>query len=66
MSAGRFSREKGMTLGGILTAMVTPFDADGALDEDASVALMRHLFENGSDGVVLTATTGESPTLSDE
>ena len=55
-----------MRLGGILTAMVTPFDADGGLDEDASVRLMRHLFENGSDGVVLTGTTGESPTLTDE
>lgn len=55
-----------MTIGGILTAMVTPFDGDGGVDEEASVAMMRHLFENGSDGVVLTATTGESPTLTDE
>ena len=55
-----------MTLGGILTAMVTPFDGDGALNEDASVALMHHLLENGSDGVVLAGTTGESPTLTDE
>jgi 4-hydroxy-tetrahydrodipicolinate synthase len=55
-----------MTLGGILTAMVTPFDGEGGLDEDASVAMMRHLYDNGSDGVVLTGTTGESPTLTDE
>jgi 4-hydroxy-tetrahydrodipicolinate synthase len=55
-----------MELGGILTAMVTPFDANGALDEEASVALMHHLFENGSDGVVLTGTTGESPTVTEE
>jgi 4-hydroxy-tetrahydrodipicolinate synthase len=53
-------------IGGVLTAMVTPFDADGALNEDAAAALMRHLLENGSDGVVLAGTTGESPTLTDE
>src|SRR4051812_49491344 len=55
-----------MNIGGILTAMVTPFDADGGLDEDASVRLMHHLFENGSDGVVLAGTTGENATLTDE
>ena len=55
-----------MTIGGILTAMVTPFDAEGALNEDAAVRLMHHLLENGSDGLVLAATTGESPTLSDD
>ena len=36
-----------MRLGGILTAMVTPFDADGRLDEGAAVRLMHHLLENG-------------------
>jgi 4-hydroxy-tetrahydrodipicolinate synthase len=56
----------GYTIGGILTAMVTPFDAQGDLDEEASVRLMRHLVESGSDGLVLTGTTGESPTLTDE
>jgi 4-hydroxy-tetrahydrodipicolinate synthase len=55
-----------VSIGGILTAMVTPFDGDGALDEDAAVRLMRHLLENGSDGLVLAATTGEAPTLSDD
>jgi 4-hydroxy-tetrahydrodipicolinate synthase len=55
-----------MTLGGVLTAMVTPFDGDGALNEDAAAALMHHLLENGSDGVVLAGTTGESPTLTDD
>jgi 4-hydroxy-tetrahydrodipicolinate synthase len=55
-----------MRIGGILTAMVTPFDKDGALDEDAAVRLMHHLLENGSDGIVLAGTTGESPTLTDE
>ena len=53
-------------IGGVLTAMVTPFAADGALNEEASVALMHHLLDRGSDGVVLAGTTGESPTLSDE
>jgi 4-hydroxy-tetrahydrodipicolinate synthase len=53
-------------VGGVLTAMVTPFDVDGALNEDAAAALMRHLLENGSDGVVLAGTTGESPTLTDD
>jgi len=52
--------------GGIITAMVTPFDADGALAEDASAQLMRRLLESGSDGLVLGGTTGEGPTLSDE
>jgi 4-hydroxy-tetrahydrodipicolinate synthase len=53
-------------LGGILTAMVTPFDANGAVNEEAAAALMHHLLEHGSDGLVLAGTTGESPTLSDE
>jgi 4-hydroxy-tetrahydrodipicolinate synthase len=60
----RFGRD--MNIGGILTAMVTPFDTDGALDEEAAVRLMHHLLENGSDGLVLAGTTGESPTLTDE
>ncbi|HYY21669.1 MAG TPA: 4-hydroxy-tetrahydrodipicolinate synthase [Thermoleophilaceae bacterium] len=55
-----------MALGGILTAMVTPFDPDGGLAEEATVGLMRHLLANGSDGLVLAGTTGESPTLSDD
>lgn len=53
-------------LGAILTAMVTPFDADGQLHEGAARRLARHLVEHGSDGVVVSGTTGESPTLSDE
>ncbi len=55
-----------MTFGGIITAMVTPFDENGGLAEDAASALVRHLLENGSDGLVLAGTTGESATLSDE
>ncbi len=53
-------------IGGILTAMVTPFDRDGGLDEDAAVRLMGHLLDNGSDGLVLAGSTGESSTLTDE
>ncbi len=53
-------------LGGILTAMVTPFDASGRVDEEAAVALMHHLLDHGSDGLVVCGTTGEVPTLSDE
>lgn len=61
----RFSRDS-MRLGGILTAMVTPFDSEGAFDEDATVRLIHHLLENGSDGLVLAGTTGEGATLTDE
>jgi 4-hydroxy-tetrahydrodipicolinate synthase len=53
-------------LGAVLTAMVTPFDAAGRVDEEAAVALMQHLVDHGSHGVVVCATTGEAPTLSDE
>ena len=52
-------------LGEILTAIVTPFRADGSVDLDSFRALAAHLVENGSDGLVVTGTTGESPTLSD-
>jgi 4-hydroxy-tetrahydrodipicolinate synthase len=45
--------------------MVTPFNANGELDEDAAVSLARHLLDNGSDGLVLAGTTGESATLDD-
>lgn len=54
-----------MRIGGIITAMVTPFDRDGALNEDAAVRLMHHLLENGSDGLVLAGSTGEGATLTD-
>jgi len=46
--------------------MVTPFDADGNVDEDAAVSLMHHLVEHGSDGLVICGTTGEASTLDDE
>jgi 4-hydroxy-tetrahydrodipicolinate synthase len=53
-------------LGAILTAMVTPFDAHGRVDEEAAVRLMHHLVEHGSDGLVMCGTTGEASTLTDE
>ena len=53
-------------LGNVLTAIVTPFrERDGAVDFDAFQSLARHLVDNGSDGIVVAGTTGESPTLSD-
>ena len=51
--------------GRVVTAMVTPFDDDLGLDLDAAVGLAKHLADNGSDGLVLSGTTGEGPTLSD-
>jgi 4-hydroxy-tetrahydrodipicolinate synthase len=53
-------------LGEVLTAVVTPFDRTGAVELDRFRALCGFLVDNGSDGVVVTGTTGESPTLSDE
>ena len=50
--------------GRILTAMVTPFDDDGALNVDAAVALAKWLVQEGNEGLVVCGTTGESPTLS--
>src|SRR3954454_570252 len=53
-------------LGAMLTAIVTPFDEQGGVDEDAYVRVLHHVCEHGSDGVVVCGTTGEAPTLSDE
>jgi 4-hydroxy-tetrahydrodipicolinate synthase len=53
-------------IGGILTAMVTPFDRDGEVDDDATVRLIHHLLDNGSDGVVIAGSTGEAATLTDD
>jgi 4-hydroxy-tetrahydrodipicolinate synthase len=53
-------------LGEVLTAIVTPFDADGAVDYERFRELAEFLIGNGSDGLVVAATTGESPTLSDD
>ncbi|MDQ3849776.1 MAG: 4-hydroxy-tetrahydrodipicolinate synthase [Actinomycetota bacterium] len=52
-------------LGAILTAIVTPFDEDLDVDEEAFVALLEHVCAHGSDGVVVCGTTGEAATLSD-
>ena len=52
--------------GAILTAMVTPFDAQGRVDEEATVRLAKHLLDHGSDGLVVCGSTGEASTLSDE
>ena len=52
-------------ISGVITAMVTPFDEGGALDLDAARSLASRLVEQGSHGLVVAGTTGESPTLSD-
>ena len=56
--AGRF--------GAVVTAMVTPFDAEGRLDLDAARQLARWLQDNGNDGLVIAGTTGEAPVLTDD
>jgi 4-hydroxy-tetrahydrodipicolinate synthase len=53
-------------LGAVLTAAVTPFRPDGAVDLERFRDLARFLVEHGSDGIVVCGTTGESPTLSDD
>jgi 4-hydroxy-tetrahydrodipicolinate synthase len=52
--------------GRVLSAMVTPFDADGELDCDAAATLARYLESNGHDGLVIAGTTGEAPVLTDD
>jgi 4-hydroxy-tetrahydrodipicolinate synthase len=53
-------------LGEVLTAIVTPFDKDGAVDDEQFRALARHVIDSGADGLVVAATTGEAPTLTDD
>ncbi len=53
-------------LGEVLTAIVTPFKTDGTIDFERFSELVLHLVENGSDGIVVAGTTGESPTLTDD
>jgi 4-hydroxy-tetrahydrodipicolinate synthase len=60
------STSPGRPFGRVLTAMVTPFDADGALDLGRAEELATHLVDLGNDGLVLNGTTGESPTTTDE
>ena len=55
-----------LSLGTMLTAIVTPFDATGRVNEEAFVALMARLAAHGSDGFVVAGTTGEASTLTDE
>ncbi len=52
--------------GSVLTAMVTPFDEGGRVDVDTAVRIAAWLLDHGNDGLVVTGTTGESPTLTDE
>lgn len=52
-----------MELGRIATAMVTPFSAAGTIDYEKTEGLIEHLIENGTDSIVVSGTTGESPTL---
>jgi 4-hydroxy-tetrahydrodipicolinate synthase len=52
--------------GRVLSAMVSPFDANGALDLDVARRLARHLQDHGHDGLVVAGTTGESPVLTDD
>jgi 4-hydroxy-tetrahydrodipicolinate synthase len=51
---------------GVITAMATPFDENGAVDEAAALRLATHLLEHGSHGLVISGSTGEAPTLTDE
>jgi 4-hydroxy-tetrahydrodipicolinate synthase len=55
-----------MNFGQVLTAMVTPFDQNGEVDFNATRILVDYLIENGTDGIVVAGTTGESPTLTTE
>jgi 4-hydroxy-tetrahydrodipicolinate synthase len=56
----------GAVLGEVLTAVVTPFDGNGAVNFESFKRLCTYLVDNGSDGLVVAGTTGEAPTLSDE
>ncbi|GAA4611957.1 4-hydroxy-tetrahydrodipicolinate synthase [Saccharopolyspora hordei] len=55
-----------MSLGSVITAIVTPFDEQQRVDEEAFMTLFRYLVDHGSDGVVVCGTTGEAPTLTAE
>jgi 4-hydroxy-tetrahydrodipicolinate synthase len=63
---GTPGRAQAGDLGAILTAIVTPFDGEGRVNEESFVALMHHLAENGSDGFVVAGTTGEASTMTGE
>ncbi|MFD2628440.1 4-hydroxy-tetrahydrodipicolinate synthase [Oceanobacillus kapialis] len=55
-----------MNFGRVLTAMVTPFNPNGEIDYEQTDLLIEYLLDNGTDGLVIAGTTGESPTLSVE
>ncbi|NLY79989.1 MAG: 4-hydroxy-tetrahydrodipicolinate synthase [Lysinibacillus sp.] len=55
-----------MNFGRVLTAMVTPYDQNGEVDFNATENLINHLIANGTDGLVVSGTTGESPTLTED
>src|SRR5207244_10955095 len=55
-----------MEFGRLLTAMITPFHEDGSVDYEGAARVARHLVETGSEGIVVTGTTGEAPTLTTE
>ncbi|MGQ0573956.1 MAG: 4-hydroxy-tetrahydrodipicolinate synthase [Pseudonocardia sp.] len=59
------ARQVGRPFGRVLTAMVTPFDAEGRLDLARAEQLATHLVDLGNDGLVVNGTTGESPTTTD-
>jgi 4-hydroxy-tetrahydrodipicolinate synthase len=63
MLTGDLGRSFVEPFGRVLTAMITPFTEDGGVDHERAWRLARHLVETGSDGLVVTGTTGESPTL---
>jgi 4-hydroxy-tetrahydrodipicolinate synthase len=52
--------------GSVVTAMITPFDAAGAIDLEGAAVVARHLAGSGSDGIVVAGSTGEGPVLTDE
>lgn len=56
----------GRPFGRVLTAMVSPFDAEGAVDLDRAQELAAHLVDLGNDGLIVNGTTGESPTTTDQ
>jgi len=58
--------DAGARLGTVLTAMVTPFTPDGSLDTEAAARLANRLVDAGCDGLVVSGTTGESPTTTDD
>lgn len=59
-------RRNMINFGQVLTAMVTPFDQNGEIDFEATKNLVNYLIQNGTDGLVVSGTTGESPTLTTE